>query len=208
MPELRALMVVIGVLALVGCATQPKLPERSLMLGEVAHVANRDEILRGVRLDPDKIPPVRHLGAACGMGDADIVDGSFVVVRYHFYWYNQSSGVVHHGVTWAAAHQDRPLKPGNIVEVEILAGKEDPDRQCLSIHRVRFDQLAGSGCEYRPNPRNPLGKALEAVSPVGAPGSQSLVCPGLAAEGWRPLLVSYPDALIWTRLPPGTSITR
>lgn len=193
--------------AVAGCASvppspPPPLPEHTRYLWEVTRVATHDEMFGGVQGGASSIGPLpQKLQLQCGRTNADLVDGSFAIARLYYYWHNRASGIVHARMQWVAVPKGLVVESGNVVEVELLAGKSDPAYRCPMVATVRFENLAAGGCEYLSNPRNGLGQVLDLTNPIGGPGSRSIYCPGLEAEGWTLIHVGIPDALAWTKTP-------
>lgn len=192
----------LGLFVLYGCATT-QLPERTILLGEVAHIPQRDEVLNGFRVGPDNIPPPKDLMAGCGYDEKGAGDRKLVLVRYFYYWHNVASGIVRNGVKWTAAANDLALAQGNIVEVEFLPGRAGPDSRCATIKQIRSLDLTTAQCEFRKNQRNALGAFLDLTNFLGGPGSASLYCPFLEAEGWQKMLIGPYDAIAWAKQPVG-----
>ena len=199
------LFVVLATLILGGCATaSSSFPEHTIFLGEVAHIASRDNVLKGLKLGPDKLSAPKSFLDGCGYEEKNIRDESFVLVRYFYYWHNVASGIVRNGTQWVAVPSGLALEPGNIVEVERVTSSVDPHIGCTTVSRIRFENLKSGQCEYRKNKRNPVGAALDVINPIGGPGSASIYCPSLETAGWKQVPSGPWDALAWTKTPPRT----
>jgi hypothetical protein len=189
------------------------IPPGTMVLAEVAHVAQGDEAtqgfkrtagpdegLNGTRLKADKATPAKHAMAACGVSAANASGHSFVLLRLYYYWNNQSAGVVHDFVAWAVVGPDVQVADGNIVKVELLAGPSDS--RCATVRAVVSASLKGSDCEYRKNEMGTVDRMLGAVNPLGGPGSASVYCPLVDKEGWKKLsITAFPGAAVWSSQP-------
>jgi hypothetical protein len=177
------------------------LPEHTLFLGEVARIASRADLLDGFRLGADVVPsPVPGL-KNCGFGDADLQDRRIAVVRFHYYWHNVAAGVVHSAVRFAAIPPGLAVRSGNLVEVDVTTAPLDPHAQCAVIHRVRDDDLKSAGCTYRRNERGGFGTVMQALSPLGGPGSAGIDCAQIEGTGWELVPFGPYDARVWRKLP-------
>lgn len=190
------------------------MPPGTVVLVEIAHVARGDEAVRGFSRTPgaeeglygaslkaDKATSAKNAMAACGVRPDDVVEHPFVLLRLFYYWHDQTSGVVHDFVAWAAVGTGVQVADGNIVKVELLAGPGDS--RCATIRTVVSTSLKGGECEYRKNEMGTLGKALGAVNPLGGPGSASVYCPFVDKEGWKKLsITSFPGAAVWSMVAP------
>jgi hypothetical protein len=167
-----------------GCASTP-VAERTLLLGEVAHVLTRQEILTG---DIDKavdnrgrekvrIPQLPEQLKARGLSDADMQQGSVVLVRFQFYRHNEASGIVREHLRTATVAKGLELRNGNVVELEVQGGY-------AKAVRLRHADLQQGQCAYRTVSKSGAIAALDAVNPIGGARAASLDCPGLAGEGW------------------------
>ena len=167
-----------------GCASTP-VADRTLLLGEVAHVLTREEILAG---DIDKAvdnrgrekvkaPRLAEALKARGLSDADLQQGSVVLVRFQYYRHNEMSGIVREHLRTATVATGLELRNGNVVELEVQGGY-------AKVVRLRHADLNQGQCAYRTLSKSGVFGVLDAVNPVGGSRAASLDCPGLAAEGW------------------------
>jgi hypothetical protein len=197
------LLIALGAVFLDGCAMSLRMPEHTLVLGEVAHIASLDEISNGLKLGPDDVPPPKTFVQQCGPEENAIVDGSFVLVRYYYYWQNVPSGIVHQGARWAVVPTGLGIELGNVVEVALLAGKTSPTYRCATISRIRFENLEGGQCVYRQNPHSTFDTALTAVDPAGGAGAAAIYCPHVDVEGWEQFPMGVNGGSGWRRRPSG-----
>jgi len=183
-----------------GCASTP-VPERTLLLGEVAHVLTRQEILTG---DIDKavdnrgrdnvrMPRLAEELKARGLSDADLQQGSVVLVRFQFYRHNELSGIIREHLRSATVPTGLKLQNGNVVELEVQGGY-------AKAVRIRYADLNQGQCAYRTASRSGATAALDAVNPIGGARAASLDCPGLAAQGCtrKPFVYGFE----WHKPPP------
>jgi hypothetical protein len=197
------LLVALGALFLGGCATVLPMPEHTLVVGEVGHIASRDEIFKGLKLGPDNVPPPKTFVNQCGPEENAIVDGSLVLVRYYYYWQNVPPGIVHQGARWTVVPDGLAVDLGNVVEVELLAGKTNPKFRCATISRIRFENLEEGQCEYRQDPYTTFDTTLTTVDPVGRAGAAALYCPHVEAEGWERFSMGVNGGSAWRKRPSG-----
>lgn len=191
----------LGALFLGGCATILPMPEHTLVLGEVGYIASRDEVLKGLKLGSDDVPPPKAFVHECSPDDNAVVDGNFVLVRYYYYWQNVPSGIVHQGARWAVVPGGLTIELGNVVEVELSAGKTNPRFRCSTISRIRFEDLKAGHCEYRQDPDTPFDTTLTAVNPGGQAGAAALYCPHVEAEGWEQFFMGVNGGSAWRKKP-------
>ena len=192
----------LSVLTLGGCATTP-LPERTLFFGEVAYIAQREDILNGFKTGPEKFSPPKELLAACGYDENTVDPGKIVLVRYFYYWNNVASRVIRNGVKWAVVDGGLRVAHGNLVEVELLSGRAGADSRCATIRRIRAVNLRAAQCEYRKNEQSSVANAFDTINPIGGPGSASIYCPYLETEGWGKTQIGPYEAIAWTKRPVG-----
>jgi hypothetical protein len=202
------LLAALGALFLGGCATvsRPRrsvlpMPEHTLVLGEVGYIASQDEVLKGLKLGSDDVPPPNAFVQQCNPDDNAVEDGVFVLVRYYYYWQNVPSGIVHQGARWAVVPSGLTVEPGNVVEVELSAGKTNPKFRCSTISRIRFEDLEAGQCEYRQDPHTTFDTTLTAVEPAGRPGAAALYCPHVEAEGWEQFFMGANGGSAWRKKP-------
>jgi hypothetical protein len=194
--------VTLGAVFLGGCATTTlRMPDHTLVLGEVAHIATREEIFQGLTLGPDAVPPPKSFVSQCGPEEDAIMDGSLILVRYYYYWQKEPSGIVHQGARWAVVPPELVIDVGNVVEVELLAGKTNANYRCSTISRIRFEDLKEGQCEYRQNPRTAFDTTQTTVNPAGGPGAAALYCPHTVAEGWEQFPMGTNRGSAWRKRP-------
>ena len=195
------LLTALAALLLGGCATVLPMPEHTLVLGEVGYIASRDEIFKGLKLGPDDVPPPKAFVEQCSPDENAVTDGSFVLVRYYYYWQNVPSGIVHQGARWAVVPTALAIELGNVVEVELSAGKTNPKFRCSTISRIRFEDLKAGQCEYRQDPHIPFDTSLTSVNPAGGPGAAAFYCPHVEAEGWEQFSMGVNGGSAWRKKP-------
>jgi len=181
------LLVAASAMAIPACATQVPIPEGTVLVGEVAHLLSRQEILTGkIRATRDNLgrepiewPGLHEALLKNGMQDIDLVDGSVIVRRTQYYWHNVTSGIVRQWVRVSPVAKGLEVRVGNVVELEVRGN-------FATVIRVKYRDLAEGGCEYRTRDRDVVGKALDTINPIGGPGAASLYCPYLEKDGWLP----------------------
>jgi hypothetical protein len=182
-----------------GCAGTP-VADRTLVLGEVAHVLTRQEILSG---DVDKtydnqgrerirLPRLAEALKARGLAESELQDGSAVLVRFQYYRHNALSGIVRQHLRTASVAKGLRLQTGNIVELEAQGG------QAVAV-RVRYAGGDQGQCGYRAQAKSGVFAALDAVNPIGGSRAVSLDCAGLAEDGWT--LKPFGYGFEWHRVP-------
>lgn len=184
-----------------GCATTIQFPVGTRSIGEVAHVLSRQEIQTGdIQATVDnrgkeqiKMPWLYESLLKEGIKDEDIVDGSVVLNRVKYGWYNVTSGIVRQAVNLATVPAGIAVSVGNIVEVQNIGGQ-------AVVVRVRYMNLADGHCEYRLHDRGTIGAAVDVLNPIGGPGEASLYCPEIEKEGWYP--VETARGMQWFSKPP------
>ena len=196
------LLIALGAVFLGGCATTLNMPEHTLVLGEVAYIAGQDEILKGLKLGPDEVPPPMTFVNQCGPDANAVADGSFVLVRYYYYWQDVPPRIVDQGARWTVVPPGLAIKLGNLVEVELSPGKRNRTFRCATISRIRFESLKGGQCDYRLDPHTTFDTTLTAANPVGGAGAAALYCPHVEAEGWEPFSMGVNGGSAWRKRPP------
>ena len=184
-----------------GCATTIQFPDGTYSIGEVAHVLSRQEIRTGDINDTIdnrgkeqiKIPWLYDSLLKEGINDEEIVDGSVVLNRVKYGWYNVTSGIVRQAVNLATVPKGLAVAVGNIVETENIGGQ-------AVVVRVRYMNLADGHCEYRLRDRGAVGATFDALNPIGGPGEASLYCPEIEKEGWYPIETT--KGIQWFSIPP------
>jgi hypothetical protein len=184
-----------------GCAGSP-FPPRTVLMGEVARIAEPNEVREGIKSGPDRVGPGDWLRTACGYGNADVPEGKAVLVRFFYYWHNRAAGVVRYDLKWATVGEGVQVTKGNLVEVELTP--ESSDVLCPRIRTVRGASLKDAQCEYRKNERSGLGAALDMINSIGGPGSASIYCEQLETAGWKKVLIGPYDAIAWSKPPQQT----
>jgi hypothetical protein len=184
-----------------GCTYTIRFPDGTHTIGEVAHVLSRQEILTGdIEASVDnrgreqiKMPRLYESLLKDGMKDEELVDGSVVLNRVMYGWYNVTSGIVRQSVNVATVTKDLAVTVGNIVEVENRGGN-------AVVVRIRYMNLADGHCEYRLRDRGTIGDIFDALNPIGGPGEASLYCPEIEKEGWYALETTR--GIQWYSKPP------
>lgn len=187
--------ILLGSILVGGCATM--VPDHTLYLGEVAHIATKDEILRGVRLGPDAVAPPTRYQEQC-ISDSNN-KSSFILVRYSYFW-TRAGGDVHNDVSWAIVPNGLALNQGNIVELDIARSKVSPNFQCPTVTSIRFLDFNSGACEYRVNQRGVGGTLVDlSQALIGGRGSRSIYCQGLAEAGWKNLPDGPEKSRVWKK---------
>lgn len=190
--------ILLGVIIVSGCATL--VPEHTLYLGEVAHIATHDEVLNGLQLGPDKIPPPTRYLERCQSESNEQND--FALVRFSYYWFQSLNKVLYNDVSWAIAPSELPLSQGNIIVLDIARSKTHPDSQCPLVRSIYFADFSSGKCEYRMNDRGVVGIVLDLSQVmVGGRGSASIYCPGLEESGWQYVRMGPEKAMAWKKMP-------
>ena len=175
---------------LIACACATKPIDRQMLLAEIVHLYTRAEIESGVDVQGVRLSALRATLKAKGNTDQEIVDGSAALVRFSVYWHNAKSGIQHSFQKATLVEKGLIVSDNNIVEIRADGGKG-------VISRVRFLNREAGHCEYQLNQRNGIGKTLDLVNPLGGPGSTSLFCPDLEADGWQSRSFGPYDARVW-----------
>jgi hypothetical protein len=180
-----------------GCATM--VPDHTLFLGEVAHVATPDDVLKGVKLGHDNIAPPTMYLENCKSESGK--QGKFVLVRFSYFWTSASSPV-HNNANWAIVPDDLAPNQGSIVELDIGRSKQNPDIQCPVVKAIRFQDFKSGMCEYRVDSRGIMGTVVDfSQALIGGRGSRSIYCPDLATEGWEFVRHGPEKAMAWKKMP-------
>jgi len=182
---MRARIAAIAAVALAaGCAGTP-LADRTLILGEVAHVLTRQEVVSGnVDMFYDnrgsqrvKLPALAALLEAHGLSESELQDGRLVLARFQYYRHNAASGIVRQHLRLASVAKGLQLQDGNIVELEVRGG------YAIAV-RTRYADSQQGQCGYQAAGKSGVFAGLDAINPIGGSRSASLDCAGLAEEGW------------------------
>ena len=194
-------------LLMAGCASAPPapLPVGTLVLGQVAHVATKDEMARGVTVDdqPLLVPP--YLLQRCALDARSLEDGDLAVLRVFVFW---MSRVPQSSLWWVTVPRGSVVAPDDFVEVELKSGRDD--QRCPVIVRVRASSTSIGECRFARNERTGSGAvlgsiagALQAVATGGGPpGSMSIYCKGLEDDGWAKHAAGPYEAIVWRKAPP------
>lgn len=189
-------------LALAACASPPEgPPDHTLLLGEVARIASRTDLVQGFRLGVDDVPSPAAVLKRCGFADEDLQDRRFAVVRFYYFWHNTAAGVVHGSTHFAAVPAGTAVRSGHLVEIDVSASPVDPNVRCATIHAVRAENLESAGCAWKRNQRSGFGAAMGALSPIGGAGSASIDCATIEGTGWELVPFGPYDARVWRKLP-------
>jgi hypothetical protein len=185
---------------------QPPLPAGTIVIAEVAHVARRQDVLNGVKLEDNSLRAPTALLRTCGFQTAPEADGRLAVARLYYFWISR---VQQSAFAWAVVPQELELATGNLVEIELRTGA-DETLQCATVLKVRAPTLSAGQCQYRLNERSGVGAAMGAFTGAlhavggtggGVPGSASIYCGRLEEEGWSPFATGPYDAIVWRKLP-------
>lgn len=191
-------------LMVAGCASQP-LPAGTLILAQVAHVATKDDVGRGVKVDDKSLFVPPYLLKRCALDVESLKSGDLAVVRVYVSW---TSAVPQSDVGWVVVPNGVVVKLDDFVELELRPGVDS--ERCTSIARVRSPSTAGRECWFARNERTGAGPVvgsfadvIRAVEETGGrpPGSVSIYCKGLEEEGWRKHPWGPYDAVIWRKAP-------
>jgi hypothetical protein len=141
-----------------GCASQP-LAAGTLILAQVAHVATKDDMAHGVKVDDISLRVPPYLLHRCVLDAASLKSGDLAVTRVWISSVHKSS------LWWVVVPKGMVVTPGDFVEVELRPGFGN--EVCSCIARVRSPATAGE-CRFVRNER----------------GSMLIYCDGLEKEGW------------------------
>ena len=185
-----------------GCSAPSTVPDRTVMLREVAQVLTRQEILASAWAPSiDTVPPMFPMFSdllAVGTQQVDMVDGSVILGRTHFYRTATSTSAISEHICWSTVARGVDVRAGNIVEVE--------QRGLLTtVVRIKYQNLAEGGCVYRTDSGQTVGTTSGDIRSVGDEGSASLHCAGLAEQGWLPARRSFYGLFYgteWRKPPP------
>lgn len=151
-------------LLVAGCASVP-LPEGTLVLAQVAHVATEDNLWSGVEVDGTSLLVPPYLLKRCALDAASLESGDLAVMRVYKYWVSGASQQ-RSSLWWVVVPKGMVVKPDDFVEVELKHGVGN--ERCPCIARVRSPSTASGECEFVRNRQ----------------GSMSIYCNGLEREGW------------------------
>lgn len=191
-------------LVLAGCASQP-LPAGTLILVQVAHIATKDDIGRGVKVDDRMLFVPPFLVKGCALDVESLETGDLAVVRDNVSW---TSPAPHSSVGWVFVPKGVAVKREDFVELELKPGVGN--QRCTSIARVRSPSTAGSRCWFVRSERTGADAVAGSFTDVTRfvaetggrpPGSASIHCEGLEKEGWRKHREGPYDAIIWRKAP-------
>lgn len=165
-------------LLVAACASAP-LPVGTLVLAQVAHVATKEDMARGVKVDDKSLLVPPYLLQRCALDAASLESGDLAVMRV---W---MSSVPKSSVWWVVVPRGMAVTPGDFVEVELKQGLEG--ERCPRVARVRSPSTNSGECRFVPSRQ----------------GNMSIYCNGLEKDGWAKH--SAPDgpyeALIWRKAP-------
>lgn len=204
MRKLPSLLVCVPLL-LFGCASGPPPPVGSLLLAQVAHIATKDDISNGVKVDDTEVRVSETLLKSCALDRASMQSGDLVIVRFYVFWISRVPTAVH---SWAAVPEGTRVAANDFVELELRPGAGDNER-CAFITRVRAQSHSGE-CRFARNERTGVGAAMGSVAGAlhalggtggGPPGSASIYCQGLEKEGWTMHPHGPYDAIVWRKMP-------
>jgi hypothetical protein len=193
----------VALAALAACASATPLPEHTLMLGEVVHLTPAEAAAGEVSPGRDFERFADALREACGVTAGNPGRPDLALVRFSYYWHNAGAPVRENG-RWYPVQAGLAVVSGNLVEIELRAGKDGPDSRCPWVTRVLADDIKSDGCAYMRAEQGALRQAFDLLSPVGAAGAASLDCPGLADAGWEARPFGFYGAVAWVRTPEGT----
>lgn len=180
-----------------GCATL--VPEHTLFLGEVAHIATADDVEQGLQLGPVKVLPATPYVKNCKSQSSE--HEGFAIVRFSYFW-SRAGGPIYSDLSWAIVPGGVELSKGNLVELEIARSKQNPDFQCPIVKAIRFQDLKVGMCEYQLNSRGVMGTVVDVSQltvGLGGRGSSSIYCPDLEKEGWEFVRQGPEKAMAWKK---------
>ena len=194
-------------LLVLGCASGPPPPSGSLLLAQVAHIATKDDVVNGAKVDDTLVRVSEEMLESCALAAESVQSGDLAVVRFYVFWMSRVPHTVH---SWAVIPMGMRVAPGDFVELELKRGVEESGR-CAFITRVRAQQSSTSAeCGFARNDRSGAGAAMGNVSGLlhalggtggGSPGSASIYCKGLEQEGWTKHPHGPYDAIVWRKMP-------
>ena len=214
MNTLRLARPVPVLLLISACASEPPPPPEEIYVGQVQYVATAQEAkhgfyysargtetIYGVVPRSHEVKPATELMKSCG-SDAS-ADGSFVLVRFYYFWFDASKSIASFA-PWAMVAPGLKLDRGNLVEVEVRTASAKS--RCAVVTKVRSPDLDGAECEYHDNKVDSVSRMLNRLSPAGGPGAASLYCPFLQEEGWKqkplgPFGGSCCGGYVWSKAP-------
>lgn len=172
-------------------------------MGEIAHIATRDQVFNGFRLGPDNVSAASELLDQCGYERSSVTDGKFAAIRFYYYWHNVAAGINHSKVIWAVIPEELAVEMGEFVKVEIVASEIMADGRCPIVRRIHPYKLMAGQCGFAKDPiRDVVGlTGLISIISIGPPGSASIYCPGLEEDGWKKEPIGFQDAIRWTKSP-------
>jgi hypothetical protein len=178
-------------------------PVGTQTLAQVAHVATKDEMARGVTVDGTSLLVPPYLLKRCALDAASLETGDLAVMRVFVSW---SSRGPNSSLWWVMVPKGLSVAPGEFVEVELKAG--GGDERCPAIARVRPPTPAAGECGYTRDgrvgedaPLAPFPDTVQALRESGASGSASIYCKRLEEQGWIAQPAGPNNALIWRRPP-------
>ena len=204
--KLTQLLSAVGLLALGACATKPAIPDRAILLGQVAYVAQSgeattgfryvaqtDDALNGVLPSSRNVPPAQELITSCSAEHDD--DARFALVRFYYYEVGRSAPL-HDISLWTMVGAGLPVARGNLVEVDLHRGSSKSE--CRVINRVRAANIGAAGCQYHGDEEGALFSVMDMVS---GQASASLYCPFYEEEGWKATAIGVMGGLAWWKAP-------
>ena len=166
-------------LVVAGCASYT-LPAGTLILAQVAHVATKDEMAHGVKVDEQSLLVPPYLLNRCTLDAGSLENGDLAIMRL---WISSASESY---LSWVVVPKGMVVAPGDFVDVELKPGFGN--QRCPCIARVRSPSTANGECRLVRSQR----------------GSTLIYCKGLEEEGWA----KYPapdvpsnEAVIWRKVP-------
>ena len=180
------------------------MPVGTLVLGQVAHIATKDDTAHGVTVDGTALLVPPYLLHHCALDPGSLESGDLAVLRVLGFWWRD--GHVSSSLWWVVVPKGMVISPDDFVEVELKDGVGD--ERCSMIARVRSAGESGE-CGFDRSERVAPGALresfLDAMHTPGAPGhigpptSVSIYCTGLEAEGWAKHLAGPYGAVVWRK---------
>lgn len=160
----------------------------------------RDEIMHGARARGGVIvPPLYETLLAFGYRDEEITSDRVVLILHSVHWHSaiNSSLDATAGMKWAIVPNIPAPSGKSIVEIEIRNGIG----RIVRVQNRQHGTYLEGDCEFREYQKNPVAKTIDVLNIFGGPGSRSLDCPGLEAEGWVKQFYGLYGEHVWTKLP-------
>lgn len=194
-PARLCLLICAAVMLQAGCSAPPTVPDRTVMLREVAQVLTRQEILATAHRTyaANYTIGAYNILLEEGYQQVDMVDGSVILGRTQFHRNPNWPDRVQEYVCWSPVASGLAVKAGNVVEVELRG-------RLATVVGIKYRSLAEGGCAYRTKSGETVETSPSDIKLAGNDGAESLHCAGLAGQGWSPARVAY--GIEWRKPPP------